>query len=132
MILRGKAVTVEGVLNIVGVDDPTGGSVADEAQLLTSVRNGLFTLLLKHRPEIDDPSRGLFDLQLSGHTHRGQIFPFRFFTGMVYPLQDGLHDLGEGSYLYASRGTGTWGPPIRVLSPPEVTMIELIRLDEGR
>ena len=131
MILRGKAVTVEGFLNIVGVDDPTGGSVVDEAQLLTSVRNGLFTLLLKHRPEIDDPSRGLFDLQLSGHTHRGQIFPFRFFTGMVYPLQDGLHDLGGGSYLYASRGTGTWGPPIRVLSPPEVTIIELTRVDQG-
>jgi len=131
MILRGKAVTIEGVLNMVGVDDPTGGSVVDEAQLLASVRNGLFTLLLKHRPEISDPSRGLFDLQLSGHTHRGQIFPFRFFTGMVYPLQDGLHDLGGGSHLYASRGTGTWGPPIRVLSPPEVTIIELIRLDEG-
>jgi hypothetical protein len=50
---------------------------------------------------------------------------------MVYPLQDGLHDLGGGSYLYASRGAGTWGPPLRVLSPPEVTIIELTRMDQG-
>ena len=126
-ILRGEAVTAGGVLNIVGVDDPAGGSPVDEALLLASAKNGLFTLLLKHRPEIGDQSRGRFDLQLSGHTHRGQIFPFRFFTGMVYPLQDGLHDLGDGSFLYASRGTGTWGPPIRVLSPPEVAVIELVR-----
>ncbi len=125
--LRGEAVMAGGVLNIVGVDDPTGGLPVDEARLLASVDNGLFTLLLKHRPEINDQSRGRFDLQLSGHTHRGQIFPFRFFTGMVYPLQDGLHDLGEGSFLYATRGTGTWGPPIRVLSPPEVTIIALKR-----
>jgi predicted MPP superfamily phosphohydrolase len=126
-ILRGEAVTAEKVLNIVGVDDPTGGVPIDEAELLASWRNGLFTLFLKHRPQVSDKSRGLFDLQLSGHTHLGQIFPFRFLTGMVYPMQNGLYDLGGGSFLYASRGTGTWGPPIRVLSPPEIGIIELAR-----
>jgi uncharacterized protein len=126
-MLRGEGVTAEGVLNIVGIDDPTGGSRTDEATLLASSRNGLFTLFLKHRPEVPEASRGLFDLQLSGHTHRGQIFPFRYFTGLVYPMQNGLHDLGKGSLLYASRGSGTWGPPLRVLSPPEVTIIELVR-----
>lgn len=126
-LLRGKAVTAGGVVNIAGVDDPAGGSPVNEAELLATVKNGCFTLLLKHRPEIGNQSRGLFDLQLSGHTHRGQIFPFRFFTGMVYPMQNGLYDLGDGSILYASRGTGTWGPPIRVLSPPEVAIIEVTR-----
>ena len=126
-VLRGEGVVAQGVLNIVGVDDPTGGSPIDEASLLAASQNGLFTLYLKHRPEVPEKNRGLFDLQLSGHTHRGQIFPFSFFTGMVYPLQNGLYDLGSGSRLYASRGTGTWGPPMRVLSPPELGIIELTR-----
>jgi uncharacterized protein len=126
-VLRGEGVTTDGVLNIVGIDDPTGGSVTDETALLASLQNGLFTLFIKHRPEVPEESRGLFDLQLSGHTHRGQMFPFRYFTGMAYPMQDGLYDLGKGSLLYTSRGSGTWGPPMRVLSPPEVTIIELVR-----
>jgi len=126
-VLRGEGVTVEGIFNIVGIDDPTGGSATNEATLLASSQNGLFTLFLKHRPEVPEESRGLFDLQLSGHAHRGQIFPFRYFTGMAYPMQNGLYDLGKGSMLYASRGSGTWGPPMRVLSPPEVTIIELVR-----
>jgi predicted MPP superfamily phosphohydrolase len=72
---------------------------------------------------------GLFDLQLSGHTHRGQIFPFSLFVALMYPLFNGTHDMGEGSVLHTSRGTGTWGPPIRVLAPPEITVIEIVRKD---
>jgi uncharacterized protein len=125
-VLRGEGVATGG-LNIVGIDDPAVGSVTNEASLLASLRNGLFTLYLKHRPEVPEETRGFFDLQLSGHTHRGQIFPFSLFTGLVYPMQSGLYDLGSGSMLYTSRGSGTWGPPMRVLSPPEVTVIDLVR-----
>jgi predicted MPP superfamily phosphohydrolase len=126
-LLRGEAVQVGDVLNVVGVDDPTVVASADEAALLASVGNGLFTLFLKHRPSVREESLGRFDLQLSGHTHRGQIFPFSFVTGLFYPMQDGLYELDKGSKLYTSRGSGTWGPPMRVLSPPEVTIIELTR-----
>ena len=70
-------------------------------------------------------SFGLFDLQLSGHAHRGQIFPFSLITHLVYPMQSGLYKLSNGGSLYTSRGTGTWGPPMRFLSPPEVTIIEV-------
>ena len=69
---------------------------------------------------------GLFDLQLSGHTHGGQIFPFNYVVGLVFPLMNGFYDLGHGSALYTSRGTGTWGPPIRFLAPPEVTVIDIV------
>jgi len=128
VVLRGESETVNGTINVVGVDDPAGGGPAeDEATILSTVPNSLFTLFLKHRPEVLRRSEGLFDLQLSGHTHRGQIFPFRFITGIVYPMQDGLYELDKGSRLYTSRGSGTWGPPIRFLSPPEVTIIELVR-----
>jgi predicted MPP superfamily phosphohydrolase len=126
-VLRGEATTIDGVLNIVGIDDPAIEPITDERSLLASTGNRLFTLFLKHRPEVLQESLGLFDLQLSGHTHRGQIFPFRLFTGLAYPLQNGLHDLEAGSKIYTSRGSGTWGPPMRVLSPPEVTIIELFR-----
>jgi len=126
-ILREEAVVVEDVLTIVGVDDPMGGSTTDETAILSSVGNDRFILLLKHRPEVPKQSRGLFDLQLSGHTHRGQVFPFNFVTGRFYPMQDGYYELEKRSILYTSRGSGTWGPPMRVLSPPEVTLIELVR-----
>jgi predicted MPP superfamily phosphohydrolase len=81
---------------------------------------------LKHRPLFDPLTEGNFDLQLSGHTHRGQIFPFNYITGLNFPMQDGLYDLPGGSRLYTSRGTGTWGPPMRVYSPPEITLFEIV------
>ena len=132
IILRGKALTVEGLINIAGVDDPAArlfgqsASVSEKA-LLSPLPPAIFTLLLKHRPEVNKESLGLFDLQISGHTHKGQIFPFSLITGLYYPVQAGLKDLPYGSRLYVSRGAGTWGPPIRFLSPPEVTVIDLVR-----
>jgi predicted MPP superfamily phosphohydrolase len=130
-VLRGEAVTVGDVINIVGVDDPSGpgygSSGTGEKAVLSSAHKERFTLFLKHRPVVDAESVGLFDLQLSGHVHAGQIFPFRLITRLFYPLIAGLYDLGSGSALYVSRGSGTWGPPIRVLAPPEVTVIELFR-----
>jgi predicted MPP superfamily phosphohydrolase len=130
-ILRGERLTLAGLINIAGVDDPQGkayGSSKDvpENELLSGLPAEKFTLLLKHRPLVDKSAAGLFDLQLSGHVHKGQIFPFSLITGLYYPTQAGFADLSNGSRLYVSRGSGTWGPPIRFLSPPEVTIIELV------
>jgi len=122
-VLRNRAQEVGERLKLVGVDDPTGG-VPDEEGALDG-RSGRFTLLLKHRPLVAPASMGKFDLQLSGHAHRGQIFPFNLLTGLEYPMQDGLYPL-DGEYLYTSRGTGTWGPPMRILSPPEITLFEIV------
>jgi len=126
-VLRNQVVTLGGAVNIVGLDDPQAGTRPDESALLASVDNGLFTLVLKHRPEVKPASLGRFDLQLSGHAHGGQIFPFNFITRLVYPFYNGLYRLDKGSALYTSRGTGTWGPPLRILAPPEVTIIEIRR-----
>jgi len=128
-VLRGEAVA--GVINIAGVEDPTGKfykseRLVPEGGLLSDLPVDRFTLLLKHRPEVDENSKGLFDLQLSGHTHRGQIFPFYLATRIMYP-PTGRNDLADGSLMYLSRGTGSWGPPIRFMAPPEVTLIELVR-----
>ena len=130
-ILRGEAVTAAGLVNIAGVDDPQGRSYGlfrgrSEKELLSELPHERFTVLLKHRPLVDRNVLGFFDLQLSGHVHKGQIFPFSIITGLYYPTQAGFANLAGNSKLYVSRGSGTWGPPIRFLSPPEVTVIELV------
>ncbi|MFA5181520.1 MAG: metallophosphoesterase [Syntrophales bacterium] len=130
-VLRGEGVNIDGIINVAGVDDPAGkrmGSyrVIPETKILAGLPGRTFNLLLKHQPIIDPEAPGAFDLQLSGHTHKGQIFPFSMVTGLVFSFQSGSFQLPGGSRLYVSRGTGTWGPPVRFLSPPEITIIDLI------
>ncbi len=130
-VLRGESQTVGGIINIAGVDDPTGeyfgltGRVS-ERDLLSGLPRDKFTLLLKHRPVVDKEALDLFDLQLSGHTHNGQIFPFTLITRIFFPHRTGLIKLPKDSFLYTSRGSGTWGPPIRFMSPPEVTVVKVV------
>ena len=129
-VLRGQATETAGI-TIAGVDDSTaadirGGHEVDERQLLGPLPDSKFTLFLKHRPVVEKGSAGLFDLQLSGHIHKGQIFPFYLITRLFYPVKTGLSHLQGKATLYVSRGTGTWGPPVRVLAPPEITVIDLV------
>ena len=136
-MLRGEHATIDDFLTVVGVDDPAGSGVskgdgAQERALLeksSSAPSGRFILLLKHRPDVEQDSLGMFHLQLSGHVHKGQIFPFRFFTRLFYPRISGFFHLPKNSDFYISRGSGTWGPPIRFLAPPEVTVIELVHAE---
>ena len=130
-VLRGEALNIAGIITIAGVDDPTGKRFGlfrgvSERALLSGLPREKFTLLLKHMPVVDENAPGLFDLQLSGHTHKGQIFPFSLITRLFFQTYAGLVQLPNNSRLYVNRGSGTWGPPIRFLSPPEVTVIELV------
>jgi hypothetical protein len=130
-LLRDESVTIDDAVRIAGVDDPAGARFGrtggtEESALLGNRADGRFTILLKHRPQLD-PAGGKFDLQLSGHTHHGQIFPFRLLTRLVFPLLAGNHPAPGGGILHVSRGTGTWGPPMRFLAPPEVTIVEIER-----
>ena len=85
-----------------------------------------FAILLKHRPEPEN--QAAFDLQLSGHTHGGQIFPFNILVHWHHSWKSGrLHQLPAGTLFYISRGTGVWGPPFRLFAPPEMTVITLKR-----
>jgi hypothetical protein len=132
-ILRGAGVTPSGLINIAGFDDMTvqrsnSARFVSFKRVLAALPQDKFTLLLYHRPIIEEISLGAFDLQLSGHTHKGQIFPFSFLTRLFFPRQAGVFHFPEGSLLYVSRGTGTWGPPVRFLAPPEITVIDLVPL----
>jgi predicted MPP superfamily phosphohydrolase len=130
-VLRGETASAGGIMSIAGVDDPTGKYFGhyrgvSEKTLLSGLPKDRFTLLLKHEPVIEKSALGLFDLQLSGHTHDGQIFPFNLVVRLFFPKHAGLFHLPHNALLYVSRGSGTWGPPIRFLSPPEVTIIQLV------
>jgi predicted MPP superfamily phosphohydrolase len=65
------------------------------------------------------------DLQLSGHTHGGQIWPFHLLVRADQPVLAGLSRHGRRTQLYTSRGTGFWGPPFRIWAPSEITLITL-------
>ncbi len=133
-LLRGKGVTEKSSINIAGVDF-TGGEArrhrkisppANEHKILSGLPSDLYTILLKHRSDIEEESIGLFDLQLSGHSHKGQIFPMSLATMFLFSYHTGFHRLKKGSAIYTSRGTGTAGPPIRFLSTPEITIIDIV------
>lgn len=125
-VLRAAAVDVTESITIVGVDDPTGRSgFSDERIPLSRITRDRFAILLKHQPVLGRETDALFDLQLSGHVHRGQIFPFGWLVRIMYPVRTGLTRLVGGAWVYVSRGTGTWGPPMRIGAAPEISLIEL-------
>jgi len=132
VLIQGKTELIaEGRIILAGVDDETARYMdpyysPDEQEILKDIPADIFTILLKHRPQFNSGSRRRPDLQLSGHTHKGQIFPFSLVTWLFFPVPTGYSVPTEGSSLYVSRGTGTWGPPIRFLAPPEVTIIDLL------
>jgi hypothetical protein len=131
-ILRNEGIQVGGVFNVAGIDDSAAGRFGielsrPESSALKGFSPGRLNILLKHRPEIAQQSAGKFDIQISGHTHNGQIFPFTLITRLFYPYSNGLFRIGKHGYLYVSRGTGTWGPPIRFLTFPEITVIDFRR-----
>lgn len=135
-ILRQEGIYIDELgINIIGVDDfevkrydPT--KILSEEEVFEKFRKPGFTILLKHRPFANDKTRQFFDLQLSGHTHKGQFFPFSIVTALYYTRDSGcIEDNTNGCHLYISRGTGTWGPPIRIFAPPEITVIDIKRLD---
>ena len=126
MVLRNRGVYVKDDFYVAGVDDPIFNIQIDEKTIWPHNYKASFNLLLKHRPDIDYESAARFDLQLSGHTHGGQIYPGYWLTKMVHPMNEGLYQLASGSRLYVSRGAGTWGAPMRFLADPQVTLINIM------
>jgi uncharacterized protein len=120
-------------LVVAGVDDATAagsghaGHKADHATALAGVPDEVPVLLLAHQPkQIDGAVAHGVDLQLSGHTHGGQIWPFHYLVRLDQPTVQGLSRHGTRTQLYTSRGSGFWGPPLRVFAPSEITLLTLL------
>ncbi len=121
-------------LVVAGVDDATArgsgaaGHGANLGAALAEADRELPVLLLAHQPkQVPAAVEAGVDLQISGHTHGGQIWPFHLLVRLDQPVVHGLSRHGERTQLYTSRGTGFWGPPLRVFAPSEITVLTLRR-----
>lgn len=132
-VLRNEHVAIRGKngFDLAGVDDAHAASYGHGHGM--NVPKALFgrdesraLVLMAHQPKaIFDASKGKVDLQLSGHTHGGQLFPWNYFVKLDQPYVEGLFD-HEGTKIYVSPGTGYWGPPMRLGTRAEITCVELL------
>jgi predicted MPP superfamily phosphohydrolase len=94
-------------------------------ELLRSIPDSLPLILIDHRPtEIDQVTKTRTDIQLSGHTHDGQLFPINLITNMIYKLSYGYRKIGE-THFFVSSGIRLWGPPVRTTGRSEIMIIEV-------
>jgi predicted MPP superfamily phosphohydrolase len=118
-------------LVLAGIDDPTGlghplGNGPDLAAALAGADPGLPVVLLAHQPsQVREAAAAGVDLQISGHTHGGQIWPFHYLVLTDQPTLAGLRRYGERTQLYTSRGAGFWGPQLRIFAPSEITVLTM-------
>jgi hypothetical protein len=135
-VLRNERVAIGDAgasIDLAGIDDWRSAGMApghgpDLARAVSGRDPDRSLVLLAHQPRgVEEAARAGVELQVSGHTHGGQIFPFSLATALVYPYLHGLYDVkgGGGSQIFVSRGTGYWGPPMRLGSPPEITRLVL-------
>jgi predicted MPP superfamily phosphohydrolase len=115
---------------LAGVTDYEGGRFVKEhmsspEKALKNAKPADYKILLAHQPKsIFQASKAGFDLQISGHTHGGQFIPWKYLVRLQQPYLSGLHK-HENTWIYTSRGTGFWGPPVRIAAPSEITLITL-------
>jgi uncharacterized protein len=119
-------------LVLAGVDDRTAASSgvtghrADLPAALTGADPELPVLLVAHQPkQVAQAVAGGVDLQVSGHTHGGQIWPFHYLVRVDQPVVQGLSRHSDRTQLYTSRGAGYWGPPFRIFAPSEISLLIL-------
>jgi uncharacterized protein len=133
-VLRNERVAIDvggAAIDLAGVDDASArdwpGHGADLDRALAFRDPTRPVVLLAHQPkQVHDARRLGVDLVLSGHTHGGQIAPFGLLVLLTQPAVRGLHRFDD-TWLYVSRGTGSWGPPMRLANTPEITVLELVR-----
>ncbi len=133
-VLRNRHVSIGDAaasFDLVGVDDWSASRTGyprryDLAQALAGRAEDRAAVLLAHQPSNwREASRAGIGLQLSGHTHGGQFFPFTLAVSAIWEHDAGLFQ-EDGRSLYVSRGTGFWGPPVRVAAPPEIVRVTLL------
>ncbi|MDA3945562.1 MAG: metallophosphoesterase [Helicobacteraceae bacterium] len=131
--LLNESVTIsDGIkaLNIVGINDLQSIRFdilpIDTYKAFENINIAVPTILLSHQPKsIELVEDRQYDLMISGHTHGGQIFPFGFLVMLQQPFLAGLHAITATKQIFVSRGTGYWGPPVRVLAPSEISVLTL-------
>ena len=123
VIRRGSA-----AFDLAGVNDIAGDKRSDPPDFdraLAGADSSRPTILLAHQPvQVQEAAARGVDLQLSGHTHGGQMWPFHYIVRAVQPSLAGLSTV-DNTQLYVTRGAGFWGPPVRIGAPPDITVLSL-------
>jgi hypothetical protein len=128
--LRDESVLLNNTAYVVGREDRSvrrfdGSDRKPLEELMKDVNNNYPVILMDHQPfKLDEAVKSGVDLQLSGHTHHGQIFPLNYITNAVYDVSWGYR-LEGNTHFYVSCGVGTWGPPVRLGNRPEIVNIIL-------
>lgn len=128
--IRDRIFTIKDIVHIIGRDDKDKLSSTGEARkslesIMQESSSDLPTILIDHQPvEYDLAQKHGVDLMLSGHTHKGQLWPLSFITNQVYENHFGLMQKGT-SWFYTSSGYGTWGPPVRTGNRPELVVFNI-------
>ena len=121
----------DATIMITGIPDRSGRHFSsfhktDMEKAVGGMNSSDLKILLAHQPgDVEHATKYEFDLQLSGHTHGGQYFPFSLLVQMAHPFLKGLHKR-ENTWVYINQGTGYWGPPLRIGTEPEITEIVLV------
>ncbi|WP_155388811.1 metallophosphoesterase [Catellatospora paridis] len=126
--LQNERLDIRG-LTLAGVNDVSGGDLGeggpDFGKALDGRDPGKPVVLLAHQPiQAFEAAKHGVDLQLSGHTHGGQMVPFNLIAALQQPVISGLGEV-DGTQVYVTNGAGFWGPPVRVGAPPDITLVEL-------
>jgi hypothetical protein len=120
----------DGTIVLAGVTDTSAGGFvpahrSDPHKAIAGAPKADVKILLAHQPKsLYEGSKAGFDLQISGHTHGGQFFPWNYLATVGQPYIKGLHRFGD-TWIYVSKGTGYWGPPVRLAARSEITVIVL-------
>ena len=129
-VLRDSAVVLSNGIAIVGREDITGERMNGKPrkpikELLTGIDLENPVLMLDHQPyKLAEVASHRVDLQVSGHTHHGQMWPFNYITGAMFQISRGYGKIND-THFYVSSGYGTWGPPIRTNSRSEIVVLEI-------
>jgi len=134
-VLRNEKVQIEKGLNLYGIDDPASERIKGKRtpfrEVIGPEAKSEADILMYHPPLKFERAAALgIDLMLSGHTHKGQLWPFVYLSKLNYTRVYG-HYTVDGNHLYVTRGLGTWGPAMRVGAPPEIVKITLRRDESG-
>lgn len=129
VLLEDASTVIGGCLVLVGRNDRNYAADREGRKplfaIMENVEKGLPVVMMDHTPfNIEQASENGISLQISGHTHNGQLFPLQFLAGMIYPLNRGHRRVGTTDIIVTS-GVGFYGPPVRTSSPPEVVFITL-------
>jgi predicted MPP superfamily phosphohydrolase len=117
-----------GVIDLAGVNDREGSGYGDPPDYRAALADrdpSRPVVLMAHQPvQVHEAARYGVDLQVSGHTHGGQVYPFDYLVRIEQPVVSGLSEV-DGTLVYVTNGAGFWGPPMRVGADPDVTLLEL-------